>query len=230
MSKRQLNHALLSALGGGMSIAYRSESVQRATKKAIFSRKQEGVETVKALKFDGDKQIVYGVVYAPGVLDTYGEFMTAVDIEQMAHRYLKSADLKNSIDTRHDNNPTSSYPVESFIARKGDPDYPEGAWVLGVKVPDEVLWNRMKSGELNGFSFEAMVVPVEMNIQYEVIRDHVGPTERTADHEHMLFVQVGEDGKVIGGSTSKAADGHVHLITRASVTETVEGHSHRYFL
>lgn len=230
-----VNHTLSALLGGGVSVR-RSEQEQRERTAAIFTvaKKSEPEapeqRVIKAATLNDEQQIVYGVVYAPGVLDTFGEFMTAKDIEGMAHRYMKSVDLSQSIDVRHDNVPTDCYPVESFIARKGDPDYPEGAWVLGVKVPDAQLWLRIKSGELNGFSFQAMVAPVDMDVEYEVMRDHVGPTEKSADHEHMLFVQVGEDGKVTGGRTSKAADGHFHEIKRASVTEAVSGHSHRYFL
>lgn len=236
-SPYQVNHRV-AALLGGMSAIRRSEPERREQTAAIFGlRKKEEVaaidtrvRAVKAVKTDDEKQIVFGCVYAPGVLDTYGEFMTADDIEQMAYRYMKEVDLTKSIDVRHDNVATTACPVESFIARKGDPDYPEGSWVMGVHVPDPELWGRIKSGELNGFSFQAMVAPVEMTIQYEVIRDHVGPTEKSEDHEHMLFVQVGSDGKVIAGRTSKAADGHFHEITRASVTENAESHSHRYFL
>lgn len=232
MKKLAVNHALCALLGGGVSIR-RSESEQREQKAAIFGgiKKAEKHESfVQSQKFDEEKQIVYGCVYAPGQLDTYGEFMTAEDIEKMAHRYMKSVDLDQSIDVRHDNVVRDAYPVESFIARKGDVDYPEGSWVLGVKVEDVQLWGRIKSGELNGFSFQAMVVPVDMQIEYQVIRDHVGPTCAADDHEHMLFVQIGDDGKVISGMTSKAADGHVHKIVRASATETTNGHSHRFFL
>lgn len=236
MSKLHVNHGLAAILGGGVSVR-RSEKEQRERTAAIFTYAKKADEpktgTVKAMKFDQEKQIVYGCVYAPGVLDTLGEFMTADDIEAMAHRYMKSVDLTQSIDVRHDNVPTDCYPVESFIARKGDPDYPEGSWVLGVKVPDTDLWERIKKGELNGFSFQCMVTPVEMEIQYEVVRDHVGPVEKAEnapDHEHTMFVQVGPDGKVIGGVTSKAADGHFHKITRASMTEKAEDHTHRYFL
>lgn len=84
--------------------------------------------------------------------------MTAEDIKKLAHRALK-LDLAVIIDTQHDNVPNGSYPVESFIARSGDPDYTEGAWVMGVKVPDDATWEKVLKGELNGFSFEAMVTP-----------------------------------------------------------------------
>lgn len=184
---------------------------------------------VRIKQVDQEKQIVYGEVYAPGMLDTYGEFMTADDIETMAHRFMQ-LDLRAAIDTQHDNIPNGAYPVESFIARENDPDYTEGSWVMGVKIPDQQLWQRVKSGELNGFSFQSLVRPAEVEVDYEVTRDHVGKTESQDDHTHAYYVELDEVGNVVRGITSRAADGHFHEIERASTTEAEHGHSHRFFL
>jgi predicted ABC-type ATPase len=180
--------------------------------------------TVK--RMDMEKQIVYGEVYAPNALDTYGEFMTAEDIEVMAHRFMQ-LDLSGVIDTQHDQNPNGAYPVESFIARENDPDYVAGAWVLGVKCPGDV-WQRVKSGELNGFSFQCLVKPISVAVESLTIRDHVGATELFDDHNHTFFVSVDESGNVTGGVTSKAADGHFHEISKASITDGP--HHHRFFI
>ena len=40
------------------------------------------------------KQIVYAEVYAPNVLDTHGDYMTAETIEKMAHDFLKAKKSK----------------------------------------------------------------------------------------------------------------------------------------
>jgi hypothetical protein len=185
---------------------------------------------VRIKKVDEDKRLVFGEVYAPDVLDTYGEFMSAEDIELMAHRFMK-LDLGAVIDTNHDNVPNGSYPVESFVARASDPDFTEGAWVLGVHVPDDLVWASVKSGELNGFSFQSMVKPVEHRVKLSIIRDHVGKTEHggAEDHSHTFFVQVDDNGSVVYGQSS-FDNGHNHRIRRASVTETVNTHNHRYFL
>ena len=182
---------------------------------------------------DDERRLIFAEVYAPLTLDTYGEFMTAPDIEMMCHRFMK-LNMERVIDTNHDNVPNGSYPVESFIARAGDPDFTEGSWVLGVHVPDDEVWSRVKSGELNCYSFEAMVQPVEYQVTVNTIRDHVGRTkdEKGVDHFHLFFVQVDEFGVIRGGVTSKAEDGHYHLINHASFTEKageVE-HNHRYDL
>lgn len=184
---------------------------------------------VSIVKMDDDEQIVYGEVYAPYRLDFHGEFMLPEDIKKMAHRFMQLP-LGNAIDTQHDNVPNGSYPVESFIVSEGDDDYTPGAWVLGVKVPDDGLWKRIKNGKINAYSFEAMVTPREAEIEYYVIRDHVGFTQKSGDHEHAYFVQLDEEGNVVSGYTSPGLDGHVHKISHASITEREDGHSHRYFM
>jgi hypothetical protein len=189
----------------------------------------ENTQWVPIKKTNDEKQIVYGEVYAPWVLDTYGEFMTTEDIEVMAHRFMQ-LDLTKVIDTQHDNRPNGCYPVESFIAREGDPDYTPGSWVLGVHVPDAGLWDAVKKGMLNGFSFQSLVKPTSVDVEITAIRDFVGETDLSEDHSHTFFVELDEIGNVIGGRTSQAADGHSHEIQWASVTSRTNGHSHRFFL
>lgn len=186
------------------------------------------VQLVAIKKVDDDKRVVYGEVYAPYVLDSHGEFMLPEDIELMAHRFMK-LELGTSIDTQHDNVPNGSYPIESFIARDGDPDYTPGAWVLGVKVPDDNIWRMVKSGILNGFSFQGLVKAKEMEVEYTVVRDHVGMTEAHGDHAHVYFLELDEMGRVVRGHTD-TVNGHSHEIVRASVTSAAAGHTHRFFL
>jgi hypothetical protein len=188
-------------------------------------------QIVRIKKVDEDRRIVYGEVYAPMQLDSHGEFMLAEDIETMAHRFLTLDNLAAKIDTNHDNVPNGSYPIESFIAREGDPDYTPGAWVLGVKITDDLVWGKVKSGELNGYSFQSLVKPVEMEVTYEVIRDHVGETEadKDDDHRHVYFVQMGEDGRVVRGWTSEV-NGHRHKVLHGTATAFELGHAHRFFL
>jgi hypothetical protein len=180
-----------------------------------------------------DERLVYAEVYAPYTLDTYGEFMTPEDIKLMAHRFMQ-LDLSKVIDTNHDNVPNGSYPVESYIARADDPDFTEGAWVLGVHVPSDLVWASVKSGELNCYSFEAMVRPVEYAVTVATIRDHVGRTksEKGVDHTHLFFLQIDESGLIRRGITSPGPDGHVHEITGPSYTQRAgdDDHAHRFDL
>lgn len=181
---------------------------------------------VQIRKTNVAEKIVYGVVYEPMALDSTGEFMFPEDIRKMAHGFMR-LELSKAIDTNHDNVPNGSYPIESFIARAGDPDYPEGAWVLGVKCSDE-LWEKVEKGEINAFSFEAMVVPVDVEVEVANVRDRVGVTEKSADHEHVFFLQTDALGRVTGGYTD-TVDGHRHVIKHGCRTEKSADHNHRFF-
>lgn len=185
--------------------------------------------TAKIKRTDDERRLVYAEVYAPNTLDTYGEFMDEEAVETLAHRFL-SLDLSKVIDTNHDNIPNGSYPVESYVARENDPDFTPGTWVLVVKVPDDAIWSRIKSGDLNGYSFEAMVHMVDVEVEIQTMRDHVGMTNtiKGVDHEHVFFVTTDEKGRVIRGATSEAEDGHYHVINHGTMTGLANGHSHRF--
>lgn len=181
---------------------------------------------VRIKKIDAEKRVVYGEVYAPDVLDTYGDFMSAEDIELMAHRFLQLYALKNTIDTNHDESSNGSYPIESFIARTGDPDYTPGSWVLGTKIVDDVIWEQILKGELNGYSFQALVRKLAVVVEIEMTPDAIGVTEEADGHTHMFYVEFDGDGKVVRGITS-TDDGHSHEIKKGTATEKSNGHAHR---
>ncbi len=188
---------------------------------------------VRIRRIDKARRIAYGTVYEPEVLDTYAEFMMVDDVQVMCHRFARLS-LGEVIDTNHDNVPNGSYPVETFIARSGDPDFSEDSWVMGIKIPDDHVWHQVVKGELNGFSFEALVKPVKVRVRLSVTRDLVGRTEPSGadDHDHLYYVWTNEFGRVIGGGTS-VERGHSHVIRGASSTEkagTRAKHSHRFFV
>lgn len=180
--------------------------------------------------FDESKRLVFGQVYQPNKIDGKGWFMEPEEVEKMAHRYMRQGNLRESIDTNHDNVPNGCYPVQSFIARKDDPDYAEGSWVLGVKITSDDIWNAIVKGELNAFSMEIYVRRVPATVEYEIMPNQIGETEPAEDgHTHMFVAQIDENGRVIKGRTSENA-GHSHEITVNSVTEEQDKHAHRYFV
>jgi len=181
---------------------------------------------VRIKKIDDEKQIVFGEVYAPDVLDTYGDFMSADDIEKMAHRFMQLSTLKASIDTNHDETSNKSYPVESFIARQDDTEYTPGSWVLGVKIEDKDIWKAVKKGELNGYSFQALVRKVAVVVEVNMAPNKTGVTEPAEDHDHMYYVEFDTDGRVIRGRTSVDQD-HSHEITKGTATSVAKNHAHR---
>lgn len=180
-------------------------------------------------KFDDEKQLAFGEVYIPMIPDSQGDFMTAEEIEKMAHGFMKSG-LLRGVDTQHDLVDNGAIVVESFIARKNDPDFIEGSWVAAVWVPEDI-WPLVKSGELGGFSMYGSGERVPTYITIEVPDDGIlkGDTEEYDGHTHDFFLRFDDEGNFLKGETS-VVDGHSHKITKGTVTDldSEDGHRHRF--
>lgn len=173
------------------------------------------------------QQMVWGEVYAPNRPDVDGEFMTAEEIQKMAHGFVRKGRL-SQIDVQHDNKTVPGVQViESFIARKGDPDFIEGAWVVGVHIDDAATWQQVLEGKINGFSMEALVTKEDVEVELEIPPVVMGKTSKDEDHEHQFFVTYDEDGKFLGGVTDEV-NGHKHLIRAGTITEKASDHQHRF--
>ena len=182
-----------------------------------------------------EKRLVFAEVYAPLHVDTDGECMTAEEVEKAAHGFLASGRV-NNIDVSHNTEPSGCLVVESFIARKSDPDgFVEGSWVLGVKVLPDEIWTAIKSGELNGFSFYGSVQKVSARATVVTAKKITGFTEPSTTegmlppHSHALSLELNEDGRVVLGKTVQSL-GHTHEVLRFTATERAMEHSHRMIL
>lgn len=182
---------------------------------------------MRVLKYDNERQIVYGEVYAPGIPDAHGDFMTEEAIMDMAHKFLANNRVEK-IDVNHDHDQIDAAVVESFIARDGDPDFIKGAWVCGVKVNDARVWAAVKKGELNGFSMDGVGLGSMTEIEIELPEFVEGRTTKADDdHGHTFRVQFDEEGNFLGGTTDEVL-GHSHKIIKGTITEKSDGHSHRF--
>ena len=194
---------------------------------------EEIVATALKSFTSGEYHYVFGEVYAPNLVDTDGESMTTEDIRKMAHDFIANG-LVKALDTNHNHILSGAEVVESFIARKGDPDYAEGAWVLGVRMTDGELWEAIKAGEINSFSFDATVMkelsndalPTYPNV---MIGTTYAPVEQNGipAHKHAFYLEIDGKGRVVLGKTSMA-QGHSHEIWGMVTTEQTNGHSHRF--
>lgn len=182
---------------------------------------------IEIKKTKDEEQIVMGEVYAPDITDAHGDFMTAPEIKKMAYDFMANQRL-HKIDMQHDNQETGSFIVESFIARKGDETFIEGAWVVGVHIPDQKIWKMIKSNELNGFSMEALAFKKENDIEMICPLQLTGRTEKSEDgHTHTYTIFIDEDGNFNGGTTN-LVNNHKHDIITGTTTEEEEGHTHKY--
>jgi hypothetical protein len=130
--------------------------------------------------------------------------------------------------------------VESFIARPGDPEFIEGAWVAGILLDDE-NWEKFKTGELNGFSMQARVSTDERIVTLDIPQEISGLTQVASDgdtHRHTYMVSFNENGEFQGGVTD-LVQAHKHVVNRRSISgpsvdatgqPLADSHFHRYTL
>jgi len=125
-----------------------------------------------------DKHLIVGAVLVPdkpiyrnnGKEEFYIQFSKET-IEKLAHEYLMNGRIY-SVTTDHQDIADDVALVESWIKTSENDksnDYgmnlPIGTWLVSMKVENEDVWGRVKSGELRGFSIESFVNLDEINLQ-----------------------------------------------------------------
>ncbi len=108
---------------------------------------------VAFFKEDKSKHIVYGVVYEPDVVDLQGDWATAEDIEDAAHKYLaefRETKLSHRM-------PLNADVVESYIApltffSESGERIRKGSWIMAMKIKDDEVWKDIEAGIIVGFS------------------------------------------------------------------------------
>jgi hypothetical protein len=130
-----------------------------ANKRKIFWKSDSSDEPVfekeiAIVKINDEKQMVYGIVYAPDEEDSQGDGMTAEEIEKASQNFMK-ARRTDKVDQQHDFDPDEGFVAENWIIRGGDPLFPvekEGSWAVGIKVENIETWQKVKDGEITGIS------------------------------------------------------------------------------
>lgn len=116
-------------------------------------------------KGDSDAQIVFGIVLEPDEVDAQKDTISAEEIEQAAHRWLAKYQDKGLMHERLVNSKIELY--ESYIAPSGltigGKKVKKGTWLLMYHVLDNDLWQKIKSGELTGFSMGGFARRVKPN-------------------------------------------------------------------
>lgn len=116
-------------------------------------------------KEEAAQQLVYGLVYEPGVEDAHGDFMTAEEIEKAAHGFMKDA---RNIDKQHDFSAGVGEVVESYIAPAdftlGEQEITKGSWIMVTKASDEI-WEEIQKGNITGYSMAGTAEIIEKQAQ-----------------------------------------------------------------
>lgn len=110
---------------------------------------------VEILKTNQEKQLVYGIVLKPDVVDSQQDFVSASEIEKCAHKWM----IKSRVfDKEHAEllGSESARPVESYVSPVGfemnGREVKAGSWIVVSHIASKELWESVKSGELRAFS------------------------------------------------------------------------------
>jgi len=132
---------------------------------------------------DTDKRIVSGPAMIADMLiyrndpEGLGEYYTTFDsasILSIVQKFFKKGFIKNFNVMHAPGSKTDGVTVyESFIVdralgklpMKGFEDVSDGSWFVSAKVEDDAIWEKVKSGEVKGFSVEGVFeqMPVVMS-------------------------------------------------------------------
>lgn len=126
-----------------------------------------------------ERHMLYGAALIPdkdiyrnnGEQEFYINF-TKESIEKMAQDFMKNY-RQNEVTLDHEEQANDITIVESWLVE--DPyrdkanalgiNVPQGTWMLGMKVNQIDVWDRVKSGELKGFSVESLISLEEFSKQ-----------------------------------------------------------------
>lgn len=140
---------------------------------------KEEEEKLQVFLESNDKHMCYGAALIPekdiyrnnGEQEFYISF-TKESIEKMSQDFMREY-RQHEVKTDHDEIANEVCVVESWLVEDSYKDkanalginVPEGTWMVGMKVNNIETWERVKSGELKGFSVESMLTLEEFEKQ-----------------------------------------------------------------
>jgi len=148
-------------------------------------------------RFDNDLQIVIGPAMIPDFkivrfdkkTKTYYDVIFSKEtILKIAKKFMKEA-RTNDVNQDHENKKkTGTYVYESWIVedendkaiQKYGYDVPIGTWMVSMQIEDKETWQRVKNGELKGFSVEGIFEEYENEELYNKIKGIVSFDEDKA--------------------------------------------------
>ena len=132
-------------------------ALERSIKRATDLLDQLDSVEVRLLPVDkraADQQIVFGIVAEPGSVDAHGDTIRAEVIEVAAHNWLAKFQNRGLMHRSLVNDQVQVF--ESYIApvnlKIGGKAVKKGTWLLMYKILDSKLWEKIRKGELTGFS------------------------------------------------------------------------------
>jgi hypothetical protein len=124
--------------------------------------------SIQRFQTDEEKKIVIGPAMVPDLKifrkdkkgNPYHVYFSADTIKMIAEKYMKNKYIDNNDENHNGSAVKDVYVIESWIKedtqdksnKYGYGDLPIGTWFVSMKIKNDEIWNKVKQGELNGFS------------------------------------------------------------------------------
>ncbi len=195
-----------------------------------------------------DEHLVFGEVYVPYELDTEGDFATPEEIKRAFYSFIMSGWMhKGDVEHAHKDDFLfeEDCPIVEFFIVRGDNDpdgFRRGAAVIGKLIQSDEKWEKVKKGEINGFSLFGDSVRVPCTVEADILVALEGDSEPSTSpdfpvHTHTVKAQFDPLQKIIPTKTSLATQDmsgnpltipHDHDVLKATATELAHDHGHRF--
>ena len=159
---------------------YDKASRSRAARRAAKTRARRGFSSLQFQTIDEEQRIVVAPAMVPNSLiarrdeagNEYYVYFSKETIRDIAEKFFKK-NYTNNTDINHDGDVTQENTLlESWI--KEDEQYdksnkygfestPIGTWFLSYKINDDETWNKIKAGELQGYSISGNFLEMAKN-------------------------------------------------------------------
>jgi hypothetical protein len=155
-------------------------------------------QPIKFAEVDKEQQILIGLVLEPNKKvyrnqggKEFNMFFSAETIKELSHNFFRSGFHTNSTIEHSKDKPLEGVTfVESWLVENSKVDkstnygfnYPKGSWMVSMKIDDPVLWTQfIKTGEVLGFSIDALVDLKQVNIKTEIEMSEVVESNKIVD-------------------------------------------------
>lgn len=175
---------------------------------------------VELKEIDAEKRILMGAALIPNkqiyrknekTKDEYYIYFSEATIRKASELFLINANQNNST-LEHSTKLKGMSVVESWIVESENDksknygfSFPKGTWVISMKVNNDEIWDKVKLGEVKGFSIEGYFADkLEMSLQNEdeLLVEKIKEIILAEGQTHYTI-----DGKIYVGETHKDANG-----------------------
>lgn len=168
-------------------------------------------QKIELAKVDEDKRLLLGAALIPNKkiyrnIDGKEFYITFTEdtIEKLAHNFFKKQKNNNS-SLEHELKLEGMSVVEAWTVQDPENDksnafgktYEKGTWVTMMKVDNDEIWNKVKEGEIKGFSIDAVLGLDRINLNTNI--------EMTEEVKKSIVTDVIDGVKTFFASNNEAA-------------------------